>query len=446
MKEFKLNLHNRKTIWSCMYLLLNCSIFATLMWFRFSLKTTDEILYAVAKNSAILTVINVHIVSIFGFYTYTEDKSLIKPIHILSGKLLLLFSILHTLMHVVRYIQNSTRITTIVYSGSIMLVYLIIMMILSSKRIRKRNFNVFFVSHSVLLVNVIVISFLHSIYFTALPFTLILYKYGKRLLMRFVSISTNVKIHQDFLELDLKFKNSFYNMILTSELKRNKMSNVWLICYNISRFERHPFNVVDFYIKDGFVYIKLLINNQGDWKLKMYEIVKDNINFNLHNHGVYVAIDKVSRNEFYSSLSKPNCLFIARDIMIAPTISFINIMNRHDEYNNMKRHVSILFETSNDSYKNLMLTCLNTINKKALFVDLYLISNIDVDIFLNKNITIYSCKNSRHGYAKLLEKTTGHNNNIMMYCNSREMIRHTLRDVNKLKECIEPKITTLNIV
>lgn len=444
--KFKLKNKSKAFKLMCGYYALNVAVFLVLMYFRFDIRSMGDLLYAVAKNCAIMTIINVQVACTSGFFTCSDEKSTVKSLHILSGVTLVLFSILHTVSHFIRMVNDVGLIRPVtVYSGCLILLYLILFMILSIRKIRKRNFNVFFYSHTILIINVCIIGILHSFYFLVFPTLLMVAHYGKRFVMRCLKVKqVRVDAFDGFHKLSLVYENTFlFRYLIRNQLAENGCSDAWLVCYNMSRFQRHPFTVCDWYDTDtGKTVLVFALNANGDWKSLLCKIVHQNINLNLYNFGLSMAVDTVGKSSVTAALEHCRVLFLARDIMITSAISYLMCLHRIAKMRTHHRHVDIYFEVSKIDYVHLLMTHLKEMcNVSYVRVNLNIICGDSekcnrIDNALRENYcdavqTYRIHSNEKKCLSDIVDSFDG--GRIHLHCNSSQLLRKMKRTLKEIE-------------
>ena len=216
--------------------------------------------------------------------------------------------------------------------GTISTILFLIISMFAIPVIRKKNFEVFYYSHKILSVLIIIISSLHYISF--------LYYIFPAILMYFVDLcirlySTNSSIYSKLQNIGSdKYGTSstFINITFLNKIKTFP-GCYYFVCFykDISRFEWHPLSMVA-YENDTIVFCAKNVG-QHSWTNRLFNVVNNKIdiltNRKIYIQGPYGHISVNYKNDTYETI-----IIIAGGIGITPMISILQDIN--DLYENKK--------------------------------------------------------------------------------------------------------------
>lgn len=227
--------------------------------------------------------------------------------HIVIGINILIFSIIHTICHLIygKYIYKDFA----AISGWIML---LLMLMAYPLYYKSKNFNIFYYSHIILLYTFIIFYILHPVFtrYFGFPTTwlyiiipLIIYIYNRHLRLHpRKAILLNYKVYQYGRSVKLVFDQVFRYQV---------GQYLYINIPEISIVEYHPFSIISS-PRDST--ISILIKNNGDWTNKLINNIRDIVTIN---------VDGPRDSNLQKIINFKYVLIIATGIGITPFISFI---------------------------------------------------------------------------------------------------------------------------
>lgn len=337
-----------------------------------SLIRIDSITLIFAKNAAVMTVISTYLCLIIVGYVLNREGCLFLLIHRLSAYMLIFFSLIHTIAHVVRYFivvnyvytfreMMFTSLFVKYVSGIFMLIFALVLIGSATNWVRKYHYNAFYYLHNIGAVGFLLSACIHSWWFCPIVVFWFVCTYLHRLVCRyFVKCSVSVKMYsKEFVMLDIIIKRTFLSkiLILRSLERNNGNSDIWLICNNLSRFERHPFTVIDTNRRGDHSYVSVMLSKFGDWKMKLCNLLETNRPYNLYSCGINMSIDKTHISMPCGPWKSKYLLFLMNNVEYTTFLAFITHLcdTRHQKIRGILRKIYLHYSFSDYGYYQVML-------------------------------------------------------------------------------------------
>lgn len=446
------------------FVLLHLLVFVLLMIFR----TFSKLSQAVAKNSAVLTVIDLTILVITMSYTSTTKRTLLHTLHVCSGVMLILWSLIHTAGHVyllyeytaflgehLRYFYG-TVFPFEYTSGAIMLLALLAVIGLSAVPIRKHRYDTFYFSHIIGWTVFVAVSGFHS-YYLLPPIGITLFTiYGKRVMNRwFLRPVLSVKYRgKQFALINLKIRDTWLTRWLALSFLRKNQGNavVWLSSSSLngcSRFERHPFSMIeiDNHPKDpNYALITLMISRSGNWKRSLHDAIDRNANRELYSLGVKLFVDSVRAGDFMNRdmLRSVNLLFLLENVGIASFLAFVRFIcdpKHRKQLHDRERILHLHYRVDDLEY----LTVLNTYIELA---SQFKFMRIQHTIYTTMPFTFRgksTVTSNRLNYRRILPNFLLAPGRHYVYMNDSEMVDRIDRELTLIKKSRQQKSKLITV-
>jgi len=212
--------------------------------------------------------------------------------------------------------------------------------ILATPIIRKKYFELFYYSHRIISLLVIVFSTLHymSFLYYILPMT-ILYFIDLCIRLYHTNRSIYSKLQNVGLE-SVGTSSTFINITFLNEIKTFPGCYFFICFYkDVSRFEWHPLSMIS-YSNDTLVFCAKNLG-KNSWSNRLFNIVNNNIDI-LTNRKIYVQGPYGHLSVNYKNEKYNNIIIIAGGIGITPMISILEDIN-NSYSNNELSHVKKIY-------------------------------------------------------------------------------------------------------
>jgi len=350
-----------------------------------------------AKNSAVLTVVATYICLFIAKYVLNREDCLSISVHRAAAYLILIFSLIHTISHIVRYFAVIRSVYTFnelmnsvlflkYLTGIFMLVFLLLLILTSTNFIRKYHFNLFYYIHLVSVIGFLVSSCLHSIWFVPIVLYWLLTIPMHRFLCRiFVKCTLLVEMYSsDFVLIDLKIKRTWLaKLLLLNTLEHNNgNSDIWMICKNISYLERHPFTVIETNHRGDHDYVRVMFSKFGDWKMQLATLLETNKPYNLYSCGASILVDTAHISMSFGPWKSKYLLFLMNNVEYTTFLAFITHLcdKRNDKVRKIVRHIYLHYSFSHYDYYRVLVKHLD---RTKLFNSIH----INVTVYTSLDIT-----------------------------------------------------------
>lgn len=328
-----------------------------------------------------------------------------RSVHIVLGSMLVFAAIVHIACHLLRVYDHWGELFNryvIVGTGFILLAYLFLNSAIRLIFHRWPNFTLSLHGNWGFVVVGLTAASLHSIYF--LPFFLS-YALLKPIVRLALVVCSTIRVHDiveydNFLVLSLAFSRDWWleRLYLRTERQANVICDCWLICHNISRWQRHPFTLIarhydhcsDISAADvestgqsTLIFTFLIGRHQGDWKRRFTRELVKGARLKLYDFGVRVALDESVHSLEYAKLQQDSCfiLFVC-GLEITVFLAYIDFI-RYNFSQKLRR--CLIFWQCNDL--QLINVALNFV-KAAVSTELREYFSLKLVIFtIHKNVT-----------------------------------------------------------
>lgn len=446
------------------FIIAHFIVFTLLMLFR----TFPQISRAVAKNSAVLTLVDLTCLVATMGYTSTVKRTILHTLHVWSGVMLVLWSLVHTVGHIYLLYEFSaflfdhlryfyTSVFPYEYtSGVIMLLALLVVICMSINPVRKHKYDSFYFTHIVGWTLFSLLAGFHSYYLLAPIGITAITLYAKRILNR-VCLKPCVSVRyygNKFVLLNLRIRDTWLTRWLLLNFLRNNQGNavVWIssaMLDGCSRFERHPFTVIEIdqhQRNPNYAFITLMISRSGNWKQSLHSLLSRNMNRELYSLGVRLMIDSARVGEFTDSsmLKSVNLLFLLENVGIASFLAFIRFLcdPKHREKLHVHERVLHLHYRVDDlEYLTVLATYLDIVSSFK-FVKVEPTIYTSMPFTFRNQATVVS---SRLNYRRILPKFLLTSGKHYIYMNDQVMVQRINRELNNIKKSKQRKIKPITV-
>ncbi|UDM55332.1 dual oxidase 1 [Phenacoccus solenopsis nudivirus] len=369
----------------------------------------------VAKISASLIVTNMTITMLVSRKSFTNYILL----HAISACVTMIVSATHTLAHILLYVMETRRerrqqqmnvdfstsvnddddimnndddtvdnmikpqrvqllqMYRVEYTTGVILVLWLFAVSVTSYR-RRNNYRYFLLVHYVIYAISAVLlahSPLHAVCYLPVLYdkivNLIMYSL-KPVSIRLIDVSKAV------VRIRITYNASHFCGLADYVLPKTVDSHLYVVCSNISTWEKHPFTVIRYKNRKEERSYEIVVSSNGDWKRAFCKIANFNVDSMLHNDGYFLRVLDTSRGCMSRFLRcYDNLIFVLENVGISSFCSALNLLFDNNKRHHVKYYNIVLFyKIDMFAYYELLLEELVTV-LALQFVDVtvYLYSN-----------------------------------------------------------------------